>query len=355
MVGAYAVTVVKYVAFIGLFLGVSGVCSSIMTMTPETCLLGRPEFSIIKDGVRYVAWSFGVLLIALILSSAKVIGLAVKFAVESVDDILLGIQITVGSANLNVFRGYVNITGLVANNPEDYGFITPYLAKIDKAVVKINMGKLVWSLGGSFELTEISIEGVDLNFEKGRGMLPSNVGAVLRFLEKGERGKQAHEKLADLSTSTAADALAAKAAQETPSGAKAADHAGKRDDASEEKPKKEEKAGVEVILRHLRISDIKAQIVDPRFGKLAMVDLGTLDIPELSHVGKEGVANIVKFIVKTLLRTVAQNASIMGSLVTAGCKKVATTVCGNCDAAGPKQRPSDQPASLASGRGQRGD
>merc|ERR1712125_72382 len=74
--------------------------------------------------------------------------------------------------------------------PEDYGFVTPYLAKIDKAVVKINMGKLIWSLGGSFELTEVVIEGVDLNFEKGRGLLPSNVGAVLRFLEKGERGKQ---------------------------------------------------------------------------------------------------------------------------------------------------------------------
>merc|ERR1712190_422551 len=59
-----------------------------------------------------------ILCIALLFSSAKVIGMAVKFAVESCDQALLGVDITIKSAALSLFKGYVSINQLKIHQPE---------------------------------------------------------------------------------------------------------------------------------------------------------------------------------------------------------------------------------------------
>merc|ERR1719386_610607 len=78
--------------------------------------------------------------VACLLSSAKVIGLLIKWAIEEVDEALLGVQITVGKAALSLFRGYVFLQDLVVENPAGKGFASPCLLKIGKVVVKVNIG-----------------------------------------------------------------------------------------------------------------------------------------------------------------------------------------------------------------------
>ena len=48
-----------------------------------------------------------VFFVALLLSSAKVVGMAIKLAIESCDQAMLGVDITIQKCALNLFKGYV--------------------------------------------------------------------------------------------------------------------------------------------------------------------------------------------------------------------------------------------------------
>lgn len=309
MVGAYAVTVVKYVALVGLHGGVVGICVAIFTMTPASCMAGRPDAgSMMLAAARSLAWAMVALLFALVLSSAKVVGLAVKFAIESLDTVMLGVQINVGKCVLNVSHGFVNINGLVVLNPDGKDFTTPFLVKVNTVVIKINMGRLFWSLGKDFELQELALDGVTLIFEKGCGAGPSNVKAAMEHLEK-HAGHASSPKAPD--TSSALLSMASTDAA---------------------LPAKTSAPGIHVELGHVRIADIVAQVVHPSLGRLAAVELGTLDIDDMSKkaASGNGVANIATFLLATILKTALSNVGILGTLVGQGAKKVARKVATTC-------------------------
>merc|ERR1711871_396407 len=121
----------------------------------------------------------------MVLSSAKVVGLAIKFGIESVDRMVIGVDIEVGAAALSLCEGYVNVRRLVVDNPDGNGFTTPYLLKADQLIVKLNIWKLVRTFGGTFEITALDVVGVEINLEKGKNGGPTNLGVILNFL-KGE-------------------------------------------------------------------------------------------------------------------------------------------------------------------------
>merc|ERR1719198_613516 len=78
MVGAYAVAIVKYVALFCLHGGVLAICTSMFMITPENARRA-PEVRVdIWRITYYLTVTIIVVLIAMLLSSAKVIGLAVK-------------------------------------------------------------------------------------------------------------------------------------------------------------------------------------------------------------------------------------------------------------------------------------
>merc|ERR1719161_1635515 len=94
-----------------------------------------------------------ILLIATLLSSAKAVGMAVKMGIESCDKTYLGVDITVGKANLSICEGYVNVAKLVVHNPEGREWKSKYLMRIDQMVVKIALCRLIRSKGNEFEIT----------------------------------------------------------------------------------------------------------------------------------------------------------------------------------------------------------
>merc|ERR1712224_834030 len=119
-IGAYIVTCVKYFALFLIFGGVAVVGVSIFMITPETARTDNKIFSGTNEIIAFLMLFIVVFLVVMVLSSAKVIGLAVKLAVESVDRKLLGVDVDIGAARLAICRGFVNLADVVVHNPEGY-------------------------------------------------------------------------------------------------------------------------------------------------------------------------------------------------------------------------------------------
>jgi len=206
MIGAYAVAVVKYVALIALHASVLTICVAVFVMTPETAnasgrLITNPKHLFKGLGIVLVVFC-----IALLFSSAKVIGMAIKMVIESADQELIGVDITIDKVALNLFKGYVHIKKLVVHNPveelayakNDQGKLvgTPtgnkcdwkseYIAKVDLVLIKINVGRILSTLGHEFELQNLSVKGVHFVVEKPNMDLQAkntNVEYIINYLD----------------------------------------------------------------------------------------------------------------------------------------------------------------------------
>merc|ERR1712232_261172 len=116
--------------------------------------------------------------ISLLFSSAKVIGMAIKMAIESADEVILGVNIEIKNVALNLFQGYVKIHDFVLKQPEakidwtrdaqgklqknpvktDVGQAVPceweseYLAKIHMVILKLDVWRVITTLGKEFQI-----------------------------------------------------------------------------------------------------------------------------------------------------------------------------------------------------------
>jgi len=305
MVGAYAVTVVKYVALFCLYGGVIGVCASVITMTPETAKESAhpDDFEGYHETIRALRWWLLAVLVALILSSAKVVGLAVKLGIESVDRIFIGVDITVDQAALSICEGYVNVWGLVIDNPDDRTWQSDCLAKIDRIVVKIDMWELVRSFGKNFVVTALEIEGVEVNYEKGPGDGMANVTWISEFMT----GKQSEK-------AGGSEVVPSKPSQ-----------SGKPEPANTTPRTK-------VTVHRLVIEDIAAEVILPSVGTVARVDLGNLEFEDFNeHCGGQTqlvAGDVVQLVLTTLVKTLLCNTDIMRHLAGKAITKAADSVLG---------------------------
>eukprot|EP00931_Biecheleriopsis_adriatica_P058853 TRINITY_DN35117_c0_g1_i1.p1 TRINITY_DN35117_c0_g1~~TRINITY_DN35117_c0_g1_i1.p1 ORF type:complete len:889 (-),score=194.68 TRINITY_DN35117_c0_g1_i1:91-2757(-) len=192
MVGAYAVTAVKYVALFCLHGGVLVICVAVFTMTPETAHTDMTMPFSTKELLEWLCITLLITLVALLLSSAKVIGLAIKLAIESADKAILGTDVWVGRAALSVCDGYVNVAGLVVENPpskDGHTWKSDCLMKVDKLVLKVDIWRLVKSMGTELQIRTIILEGLQVTLDKSYGK-QSNVREILAHLESlGVGGK----------------------------------------------------------------------------------------------------------------------------------------------------------------------
>jgi hypothetical protein len=186
LVGAYAVAIVKYVALMALHGSIIGICVAVYTMTPETAVSSGRVITDRKQLFKALAVTLLVFCIALLFSSAKVIGMAIKFVIESADQELIGVDITIEKVALNLFKGYVHVSKLKVHNPEKEmiyeknakGQLTgtptgklcdwksAYIAKVDLILIKINVGRILQTCGKEFELQNLSFKGIHVQVEK---------------------------------------------------------------------------------------------------------------------------------------------------------------------------------------------
>mmetsp|Transcript_60047 Transcript_60047/g.166214 ORF Transcript_60047/g.166214 Transcript_60047/m.166214 type:complete len:448 (-) Transcript_60047:181-1524(-) len=205
MIGAYAVTVVKYVSLMFLHVGAFAICCAVFSMTPETAHSGGHVVKSERSLYSALLTALCVFLLALLMGSAKVVGLAVKWAIESCDRVLLGVDITIGHAALGVCKGYVNIRDLVVHQPDDemtylrdesgqlvamptgkkLTWKESYILRVKKVIVKIDLWALITSLGQRFVLENLTFTGVHANIEKPSANLKlqdSNVEYIINHM-----------------------------------------------------------------------------------------------------------------------------------------------------------------------------
>jgi hypothetical protein len=210
MVGAYAVTVVKYVAMLSLYGGLIMIGAAIFLMDEQSCMDWRNNrminsYTELFEALFVVAIVF---FIALMFSSAKVIGLAVKTAIETADQAFLGVDIEIHSAALNLCKGYIKVEKLKVCQPEfetiwardEKGNMTgtktepevrldwkqDYIFKVKTLLIKVNLWRLATTLGKEFELENLTLTGIKVNFEKPNADLrksDSNVEYVINYID----------------------------------------------------------------------------------------------------------------------------------------------------------------------------
>jgi hypothetical protein len=287
--GAYIVQMIKYVALGCLYGCVLAICASIVLMYE-----GMPDISHPKRGVRLITeilWGLMILGGAGLLSSAKVIGYVVKWAIEGLDESFLGVNIWVGKAALSLCRGYVFVQNLVVENPEGQQFASPALLKVGKVVVKVNLWRLIFTGGKEIEINTLILTGIEVNYEK-EGLANSNVGTVIDFIQgtapdaaTAEQSDGAEQNAASSSDVVTAPAETATTG-ETPSPAAPA--------TAEEGP--------QVELHRLQLKNISAAVWMSHM-KLISVNLGDVEEKDFQeHYGAKGVP--VEFIIVQVLRTI---------------------------------------------------
>eukprot|EP00927_Polykrikos_kofoidii_P027691 TRINITY_DN24273_c0_g2_i1.p1 TRINITY_DN24273_c0_g2~~TRINITY_DN24273_c0_g2_i1.p1 ORF type:complete len:848 (-),score=112.16 TRINITY_DN24273_c0_g2_i1:174-2459(-) len=303
LMGAYVLTLIKWVAMLALHVGVWGQCVAIVIMTPGTTEGSEHGVDINHFSLRGIFVLLLVVLIGAVLSSAKVVGLAVKFAIEALDESVLGAQIEVASAKLSIFDGYVTVHGLKIYNPvaEDKPWRCDHILSLDRALVKINVWKLIRSFGLCFEITALILEGLEVHVEKPSLKGMTNLSCVLAHLKETTSPKLQEE--AAMCGDVLEVALASQA--------------------------------VGLIIHKVFVHDIRCFAIPPRqMGPKLTVCVAPINFDDfhkrLQQRTGDTVSTVLSLLLKTILESIAESAmsgfKFVG-LAPSGCVKSISRIC----------------------------
>jgi hypothetical protein len=213
-------------------------------------------------------WLIGIILalvIVIVLAALALfvyIDYAAKIGIERGATYALGVPTTLGSADVGVFSGEFDMTGLNVANPQ--GFDTPHFLALADGAVAVSLGTLRQE---TVELPKLHLTGLDMYLEKKDGR--NNYDVILDNLKRLESG---------------------------------------------EKPKDETGEGKDFVIREVLIKDVDVHVdVLPIGGELSRVEV-PIDEIRLTDVGT-GDQNGVKFteladvILKALFAAVIENGA----------------------------------------------
>jgi len=315
MIGAYAVATVKYVALFALHGSVVMICISVFVMTPETAHEGGRFITSRTALFKGLFIMTCVFFVALLLSSAKVIGMAIKIAIESADRAFLGVDVTIEKCALNFFKGYVQINKLKVHQPTDEIIYkknekgklegTPtlvlddrgirvakknewkydYIARVHVVLIKINLWRLLRTRGKEFELENLSLTGLYLNVEKPNTDMKeenTNVEYITHYLSTFG-GVPPPEEDKTPGSETQDDAKKPQPTKQE--AANKTDEATKTDEAKTKDDEGKEKSSTKIILHKIALGDIGVAVTvknvkllgeisfQPSMGKIVFDDI----------------------------------------------------------------------------------
>ncbi len=138
-----------------------------------------------KKGKK-IAWILGIVVAVLVLLIAGVLFFLdklVKTGVETIGPKLAGVSMTVGTLDISLLSGKVDLENFVIGNPE--GYTTPHAIKVGKVVVQIEPLSV---LGDKIVIRELTVDGVDVNFET--SIVASNLNDILNNLNRFSSDKK---------------------------------------------------------------------------------------------------------------------------------------------------------------------
>mmetsp|Transcript_62048 Transcript_62048/g.177993 ORF Transcript_62048/g.177993 Transcript_62048/m.177993 type:complete len:340 (-) Transcript_62048:243-1262(-) len=110
----------------------------------------------------------------------RVLGIAVKTTIQSLDRKYLGVDIKIGTLHLSTLSLKLTITDTVVENPK--GYETPHLLAFHKIKVNFSTLSLLNSCGRRLVVQHLELDDVEVNVEK-KGISTSNVSEVLQQLQ----------------------------------------------------------------------------------------------------------------------------------------------------------------------------
>lgn len=293
---AYAASMGKYVALFLLNGGVLGVCVAVFTMTPEKCMVTDHEYDAYSHLLIIFLFSL-VIAFSTFFSFGEVIGLAIKLGIESIDRVVLGADVSIRRVALSPCQGLFRVIGLKVMQPEHpvpgRNWNCAHAVEAKEVVININIWRLIKSGGRNFEVTRLSLDGIQINVEKYSLCGTSNINLLLRHI-----------------TSTV-DTLADKVSTSRNNSAPDHDHAVKAVRGSGD--------AVGLAMRKVSVTGIGADFfIGPASVDLRLC-LAPIDYADFTKdVGQLPLADVVHLLLGTILRTVAANATILKAVAADG-------------------------------------
>jgi hypothetical protein len=225
-----------------------------------------------------------VLVLAVVAAVALAGGSLVRRAVNGDGPALLGVPVKLAEAKVSLLRRHVRLTGLHIGNPG--GFKTDSLFEVGTIEIKLKPSSL---LSDTIVIEKILVEAPQITFE--RGLRQSNLGALIEGMGKKGDGD--------------------KPGTPTP---------------TEPTPTTAEKPGKKVVIDELTVSDGKVKLsVTAAMGFAAPIALSTISMKDIgrdSGTKGMGVADVVQFVLGTVLKSVLQAVGSAGELAVDGVKAV---------------------------------
>jgi len=126
-----------------------------------------------------------VLLVICSLLFHPLVNAMVKYRIESLEQVVLSVDVHIDQVSVNVLRRSIVINGLIVDNPP--GFQTEYLLKIRQLKVAIHLFKFICSLGRKVELKDLYIDKLDVICEVPDFNARSNIQVIQAFVDGGTK------------------------------------------------------------------------------------------------------------------------------------------------------------------------
>lgn len=323
LAGAHLIQTAKYFSLIGLYASVFAICISVFMITPKTADYGYHVQMSIGGIIKDIGIAVLVFVLALVLSSAKVIGLVVKYAVDGLT--VRHCTLHMSKAVLSVARGYVSCSGVVVSNPKYKGgedFSSPYLMSTDLMTIHIDTWRLLTSGFKEISIIKLQINGVHVHLEKSSYGSSSNIQIVLKGTPEEQAAAAAREGRCGMMTNWCRSS-------DSSDSAGSSEHATERgkptleqwatlsEKKTEDIDKKEKLAATEksdrkIFLELVDIENVSATLVktpstlfDAEVGALKLKDIKEGDLP---------VEEIASMVISTILKTLWANGGVMKRL-----------------------------------------
>lgn len=255
-------------------------------------------FGVLSSGIIFYIiqrlWSY----------TAKAVGLAIEFGVETFDRSIIGVDMEIGKLSVNLCEGNVVMHGFKMRNPDSYN--SDHLLECKKVRVDIDMCRLLFSGFREIRVEALYFKRVDIIYEK--SWKSSNIHDVLEFL----RGPGTDTKAGGMAQS----ALSPRADPPESASLPGVEPAmGATGSMRRRKPKHEYK----LTLEKVDLEDIafraQAQMLGGRGARVSVPDIS------YDHFTKEMGEHYIEFIIKNLLKTVLKSiaANVMGQSVANKC------------------------------------
>ena len=134
-----------------------------------------------------IAIGIVVVLVLLAVALELALGPIVKKGVNAAGPAVLGVPVTLQDAAVSLLRGEIVLVGLHVGNPE--GYKTDGLLDLGSISVKLDLASLI---SDAVAIQLIAIDGLVVTYEK--GLLNSNLGALIDLLSAGEEKPEASGK-----------------------------------------------------------------------------------------------------------------------------------------------------------------